>query len=82
METYSLIRNLQYIMGCAGSKSTPVVEANTADVNKNVTADNGTLMQKAGNIADDMKENIIKSKYDESGIFILIGVSFVQFPKF
>ena len=54
-----------YEMGCAGSKSTPVVEANT-DMNRNSTSTNGTVMQKVDDIGDGIKgikENIGESKF-------------------
>ena len=53
------------MMGCAGSKSTPVVEANT-DVIKNGLNSNGTtLMQKVEEIVDDAKEMVTECKYTD-----------------
>jgi len=49
-------------MGCSGSKSTPVVEANS-DVIKNGISGNGTLIQKVEDIVEDVKENVTKGEY-------------------
>ena len=47
-------------MGCAGSKSAPVVEGATTDVVKNGL--NGTLVQKVEDIAKDVKETVTEGK--------------------